>query len=178
MTDTFESQKNLKATGYTAVFCTLLLIILLYVSWTLPVEPPPVLEEGIEVNLGNSDKGMGTNQPYLPGQPSAEDKEKYTPPKKAVVEKQPVKDVETDDNNKEEAPVVKKAVVTKPDATRIPDKEEVKKDVKLTNQPDPIPAPPKPPHPKTVFHGVNGTGTGGNEADDFKPGHNEGIAGG
>ena len=37
--------------------------------------------------------------------------------------------------------------------------------------------PPKP-HPKAVFHGVNGTGTGGNGADDYKPGGNQGIAGG
>jgi outer membrane biosynthesis protein TonB len=177
MADSFESEKNLKATGYTAVFCTLLLIILLYVSWTQPVEVPPVAEEGIEVNLGNSDKGLGTNQPYLPGQPSAEDKEKYTPPKQAVVEKEPVKDVETDDNNKEDAPVVKKAIVTKPDATKIPDKEVVKKAVKPVKQPETLPEKPAP-RPKAVFHGVNGTGTGGNAADDFKPGGNPGVAGG
>jgi hypothetical protein len=177
MADNFESQKNIKATGYTAVLCTLLLIILLYVGWTRPVEVPPVVEEGIEVNLGNSDKGLGTNQPYLPGQPSAEDKEKYTPPKQAVVEKEPVKDVETNDNNKEDAPVIKKAIVTKPDATKLPDKEIVKKAVKPVKQPETLPTPPKP-RPKAVFHGVNGTGTGGNGADDFKPGGNQGVAGG
>lgn len=177
MSDSFESEKNLKATGYTAVICTLLMIILLYASWTRPVEVPPVVEEGIEVNLGNSDKGMGTDQPYLPGKPSAEDKEKYTPPKQAVVEKEPQKDVETDDNNKEEAPVVKKAVVTKPDATKIPDKEVVKKAVKPVKQPETLPTPPKP-HPKALMHGVNGTGTGGNDADDFKPGGSQGVAGG
>jgi hypothetical protein len=177
MADTFESQKNLKATGYTVGICALLMILLLYVSWTRPVEPVPVTVDSMEVNLGNSDKGLGTDQPYLPGQPSAEDKEKYTPPKQAVVEKEPVKDVETDDNNKEEAPVVKKAVVTKPDATKIPDKEIVKKAVKPVKQPETLPTPPKP-HPKAVFHGVNGTGTGGNNADDFKPGGNQGVAGG
>jgi len=177
MADTFESEKNLKATGYTVGICTLLMIILLYVSWTRPVEPVPVTVDSMEVNLGNSDKGLGTDQPYLPGQPSAEDKEKYTPPKQAVVEKEPVKDVETDDNNKEDAPVVKKAIVIKPDATKIPDKEIVKKAVKPVKQPETLPTPPKP-HPKAVFHGVNGTGTGGNNADDFKPGGNQGIAGG
>ena len=177
MRDTFETEKNMKASGYTLVICILLLILLLYVSWTRPVETPPVVEEGIEVNLGNSDQGQGTNQPYLPGKPSAEDKEKYTPPKQAVVEKEPVKDVETDDNNKEEAPVVKKAIVTKPNATKIPDKEIVKKAVKPVKQPDVAPTPVKP-HPKAVFHGVNGTGTGGNDADDYKPGGNQGVAGG
>jgi outer membrane biosynthesis protein TonB len=177
MTDNFESEKNLKASGYTAVVVTLLMVLFLYVSWTHPAEIPPVVEDGIEVNLGNSDQGLGTNQPYLPGQPSAEDKEKYTPPKQAVVAKEPVKDVETDDNNKEDVPVIKKAIVTKPNATRIPDKEIVKKAVKPAKVPDVAPTPPKP-HPKAVFHGVNGTGTGGNAADDYKPGGNQGVAGG
>jgi hypothetical protein len=177
MADTFESEKNLKATGYTALILTLLMIILLYVSWTLPVAPPVVTLDSMEVNLGNSDKGMGTDQPYLPGKPSAEDKEKYTPPKQSVVEKEPLKDVETDDKNKEDAPVVKKPIVTKPDATKIPDKEVVKKAVRPVPKPAIMPTPVKP-HPKAVFHGVNGTGTGGNDADDFKPGGNEGIAGG
>ena len=178
MSDTFESRKNLKATGYTAVICSLLLVVLLYVSWTLPAEAPPPVEEGLEVNLGNSDKGLGTDQPYLPGQPSAEDKAKYTPPKQAVVEKAPVKEVETDDNNKEEAPVIKKPVVSKPNATKLPDKDITKKVVKPVKQPETLPEKPAPPKPKAVFHGVNGTGTGGNAADDFKPGGNQGIAGG
>jgi hypothetical protein len=130
------------------------------------------------VNLGNSDKGLGDNQPYLPGQPSAEDKEKYTPPKQAVVEKEPVKDVETDDNNKEDAPVVKKAPVTKPNATKIPDKEITKTKARPVKKPETLPEKPAPPRPKAVFHGVNGNGTGGNDADDFKPGGNQGIAGG
>jgi len=177
MADNFESEKNLKATGWTAAVCGLLLLIFFIVSWTQPAEPQPTVEEGIEVNLGNSDKGLGKDQPYLPGEPSAEDKEKYTPPKQAVVEKAPAKDVETDDNNKEEAPVVHKAIVTKPNATRIPDKEETKVKTRPVKVPETLPAPPKP-KPKAVFHGVNGTGTGGNGADDFKPGGSEGIAGG
>jgi hypothetical protein len=178
MADNFESEKNLKATGYTAVACALLFTIFFIVSWTTPVEPPPPIQDGIEVNLGNSDKGLGKDQPFLPGEPSAEDKEKYTPPKPAVVEKAPAKDVETDDNNKEDAPVVKKAIVTKPNATRIPDKEETRVRARPVKKLDPLPTPKPTPRPKAVFHGVNGTGKGGNAADDFKPGGNEGVAGG
>ena len=177
MADNFESEKNLKATSWTVAVCGLLLFLFFIVSWTQPAEPQPTVEDGIEVNLGNSDKGLGKDQPYLPGEPSAEDKEKYTPPKQAVVEKAPAKDVETDDNNKEEAPVVHKAIVTKPNATRIPEKEETKVKARPVKQPETLPAPPKP-KPKAVFTGVNGTGTGGNGADDFKPGGSEGIAGG
>jgi hypothetical protein len=151
-------------------------LLLLYITWTLPAPPPLPVEEGIEVNLGNSDKGLGTNQPYLPGKPSAQDHQKYTPPRPTVTEKAAAKDVETNDNDKEEAPVVKKPAVTKPDATKIPDKEATPKVVKAT-KPVENPAPVKP-RPKAVFNGVNGNGTGGNDADTYKPGGNQGIAGG
>jgi hypothetical protein len=177
MADNFESKKNTKASAYTLLVCVLLLLLFFYVSWSQPAEIPPVVEDGIEVNLGNSDQGLGTNQPYLPGDPSPQDKEKYEPPKQAVVEKEPVKDVETDDNNKEEAPVIKKAVVTKPNATKLPDKEVVKVKAKPVKQPEITPAPVKP-HPKAMMGKVNGNGTGGNDADDYKPGGNQGVAGG
>ncbi|HUB62569.1 MAG TPA: hypothetical protein VL978_17765 [Puia sp.] len=177
MADSFESRKNLKATGYTAVSLSLLLVILLY-SWTLPVEAPPPVEEGIEVNLGNSDRGMGTSQPYLPGKPAAEDKEKYTPPKQAVVERQPVKDVETDDNNKEDAPVIKHPPVTRPNATRLPDKDLTTKRVRPVKQPEIMPVKPVVRHPKALMGSIAGNGNGGNDADDFKPGGNQGVAGG
>jgi hypothetical protein len=175
--DNFESRKNWKASGYTLMICILLAIVFLFVTWTLPSTPPPVIEDGIEVNLGNSDKGSGTDQPYLPGKPSPQDREKYTPPKAAPVEKVATKEVETDDKQTEDAPVIKKPPVTKPNATKIPDKEVVKtKPVKVT---EPIVNPtPAPPKPKAVFHGVNGTGKGGNDADNYKPGKGEGIAGG
>src|SRR5450432_1377322 len=130
--DHFESQKNAKASAYTLAICTLIVLLLLFITWTLPAPPPLPDDEGIEVNLGNSDKGLGTNQPYLPGKPSAQDHQKYTPPKPTVTEKAALKDVETNDNDKEEAPVVKKPAVTKPDATKIPDKEVTPKVVKAT----------------------------------------------
>jgi len=158
------------------MICVLLIIALLFITWTLPSAPPPVTEEGIEVNLGNSDQGLGTDQPYLPGKPSTKDQEKYTPPKPAPVEKVAVKEVETNDKE-EDAPAIKKPPVTKPNATKIPDKDIAKTKTVKTTQPviNPTPAPPKP---KAVFHGVNGTGNGGNDADDYKPGKNQGVAGG
>jgi hypothetical protein len=175
--DNFEAQKNIKASGYTLMVCVLLLIIMLFVKWTIPDIPPPPDEEGIEVNLGNSDQGSGDDQPFLPGKPAPVDKQSYTPPKVQNTPVEAVKDFETDDKD-EDAPVIKKPPVTKPEATKVPEKQIVKappvKNPKPTNDP-PAPTPQKP---KAVFRGVNGNGTGGNEADSYKKGGNEGIAGG
>ena len=173
----FEVRKNRKAALYTLLICGILLLLLLLVSWNLPFNPPIPVEEGLEVNLGNSDQGLGSNQPFLPNDPSKQDQEKYTPPKTVAATKEALKDVETDDKNPDDVPAVKSPPVTKPKATKIPDKDlSVKTPRKIVQTAvNPTPAPPKP---KAVFHGVNGDGTGGNDADHFKPGGNQGIAGG
>jgi hypothetical protein len=177
MADNFESQKNVKASGYTALVCALILCILLFVKWTLPSIPPPPDEEGIEVNLGNSDLGSGKDQPFLPGKSAPVDKQAYTPPKQIKAPVEDVKDFQTDDKDPD-APVIKKPAVTKPNATKIPEKEIVKSKPARNPQPVTEPPAPAPQHPKAVFRGVNGTGTGGNEADVYKKGGSEGIAGG
>ena len=173
----FNARKNRTAGLYTLLICGVLLTMLLLISWNLPFNPPAPPEEGLEVNLGNSDQGLGSNQPFLPNEPSKQDQEKYTPPKTVSPTKEALKDVETDDKDPDPAPAVKQPPVTKPEAKKIPDKDLTVKTPRKTIQPavNPTPAPPKP---KAVFHGVNGDGTGGNDADHFKPGGNQGIAGG
>lgn len=176
MTADFEVQKNIRAGGYTAGVVGLLLLILFLVKWSLPVVPPPPIEEGIEVNLGNSDQGLGDDQPMSPEKPAPSEQPKYSPPKVSAVAAEDTKDVETDDRD-EEAPAVKKPPVAKPNATKIPVKEEAVKPKPTPAAPvsNPVPAPPKP---KAVFKGVSGNGAGGNEADSYKKGGNQGVAGG
>lgn len=174
----FEARKNRLASLYTFLISGSLFLLLFLISWTLPFNPPQPVEEGLEVNLGNSDKGLGTNQPFLPGKPSARDQEKYTPPKAVAREKEALKSVETDDQHPDpDVPAVKQPPVVKPNATKIPDKDLAVKTPRKVQEiaPNPTPAPPRP---KAVFHGVNGEGSGGNDADHYKPGGNQGIAGG
>lgn len=174
MEDNFESKKNVKAGGYTALVVGLLLVIFFFVRWSLPPLPEPPVEEGIEVNLGSSDAGMGTDQPFEPGSPAPAEQQAYTPPAPTPVHEEPAKEIAED--NEPDAPVIKKPTITKPEATKTPEKDVVKsKPVKK-----PVETPPAPAvvRPKAVFKGVNGTGTGGNEADTYKKGGNQGIAGG
>ncbi len=174
MEDNFESKKNMKAGGYTALVVGLLLVIFFFVRWSLPPLPEPPVEEGLEVNLGSSDMGMGTDQPFEPGPPAPAEQQAYTPPAPTPVHEEPAKEIAED--NEPDAPVIKKPTITKPEATKTPEKDVVKsKPVKK-----PVETPPAPVvvRPKAVFKGVNGTGTGGNEADTYKKGGNQGVAGG
>lgn len=172
----FETKKNVRAGGITLALLGLLLFLLIIIGWTTAPVPMLLPEEGIEVNLGNNDKGLGTDQPFEPGKPSPQDKQVYTPPKPQVAQKEDVKDPETNDKDPD-APEIKKPLISKPDATKIAEKEPVKK-VILKKVETVIPPAPVPPKPKAIFKGVNGNGTGGNDADSYKKGGNEGIAGG
>lgn len=175
MTDNFEARKNMQAATITAVILGLLLLLLLVVGWEAPQPAPPVVEEGIEVNLGNSDRGLGTNQAFEPTPPAPKDEQRYTPPKPTVAEKEDVKDPLSNEKDAD-APEIKKPAITKPNTTKIAEKETVKKTPKKVM---PVVEPtPAPPRPKALFKGTNGTGTGGNEASTYKKGGNEGIAGG
>lgn len=179
MTDNaFETKKNMQAGTITLAILGLLLVFLLMVGWTTPTILQPLPEEGIEVNLGNSDAGLGTYQPFEPGKPAPQDKQQYTPPKPVVAEKEPLKDVATNDKDPDAAEI-KKPVITKPkpEATKIAEKEDIKKIIPKKVE-TPTPPAPAPPKPKAVFKGVNGTGTGGNDADSYKKGGSEGVAGG
>ena len=69
--DQFEREKNFKAFGMTVLITGAIFLFLFLVSWTIPQPPLPPVDEGIEVNLGNSDMGMGKIPPQIPGDLSA-----------------------------------------------------------------------------------------------------------
>ena len=148
----------------------------LLMSWSMPPLPVPPIDEGIEVNLGNSDLGSGTDQPFEPGPPAPNNQQAYVPPAPVVAKEEAAKDIETDDKD-EDAPIIKKPPVVKKDATRVPEKEVVKSKPVAKPQPEAPPAPPVK-KPKAQMKGVSGTGSGGNEADSYKKGGSEGVAGG
>jgi hypothetical protein len=122
--------------------------------------------QGIEVNLGTDETGLGTDQPLLPGEPAP-----------AVANTPSGAPAENAGDNAGDDPdsdvPLPKSTNTKPN-TKPTDV------TKATTKPvtNAVPAPPKP---KAVFNGKtspNSNGTGGNGADSYYKGSNQGIAGG
>jgi hypothetical protein len=173
MSASFEREKNLKASVYTGMICVSLLLLFVFLQWTLPQIPPPSFGEGIEVNLGNSETGLGNIAPQVPGEPSVTEDTKSAPPKSS---NQPVDQpkINTDEYADGEAPAVNKPKtkpVTKPIIDPAP---ALKKPMPVTVT-NPTPAPPKP---KAVFKGGTSTTSSGNRADSYNGVKNQGIAGG
>lgn len=174
MSDSFEIQKNTKASMYTAGVTGLLLLIFFFVKWSLPSVPLPLFEDSIEVNLGSSDQGFGTDQPMLPGEPAPSKQLAYNPPKTVSSHLNNVKDIETDDKNAD-APAIVNPQNTRPQATQI---NNTNKAIKRATASQTI-TNPEPAKPKAVLsRTVGGTGVGGNRAETYQKGSNEGIAGG
>jgi outer membrane biosynthesis protein TonB len=177
--DTFNRQKNMKAGTLTGVICGLLLFLFFIISWTppQPAEIPP--EEGIEVNLGNSETGLGDIQPLIPDAPSRDLEDVNMPPKSTLAEAEPPREVETNDNDAEAPPVVAPKPETPARKPVNPEKKPSPVVTKPSTKPVPVENPkPDPPRPKYVYKGGDGSGSGGNNADTWNNSKNQGIAGG
>jgi hypothetical protein len=161
----FEKEKNLKALGITILVCLLLFLFFLLTRWSLPTIPPPITDEGIEVNLGNSEAGLGDIAPQAPGEPAQEQNSNPTASTQQntqennVDEKgdEPISSIPT----KAVVPVVKPATPT------------VTAPIKPVVNPT-----PKVQTPKAVFGGGVKNNTGGNKSDSYNGVKNQGIAGG
>lgn len=166
----FEKQKNARAAGFTLLFLSAFFAVLFLVSWTTPSVPPPAIDEGIEVNLGNSDQGLGEVAPEIMGDPAPQEspQESVPTPSKAIAEE----NIPPVDNDPEPALTTvsdkKVAVVKRPEPVR----------TVVTNPAPPAPV-PKPAVPKATMRKITGgTGTGGNGAGRNNGVTNQGIAGG
>lgn len=178
---TFNQQKNLKAGVYTALLLGSLLALCFIISWAPPVAPPVQEEEGMEVNLGDGETGIGDMQPLLPGDPTLEAEAIQTPPAQPIKSSAVEKEVETNDNDKEAPPAVVNPPKEnpKPKAELKPAPVVPKPTPKQKDEAKPVEAPPAP-KPKAIYKSpnANANGTGGNNADSYQASKGQGIAGG
>lgn len=175
----FERKKNTTAGAYTIILVGLLAMLFFVVSWTPPIPNQIKEEEGIEVNLGDSETGLGDIQPLIPEDPALANTEVVpTPPE--VSKNEPVeKEIETDENDKDAPPIIIKKPVEKPKIkpTTKPVPEPPKAKPVVEAKPIETPAPPAP-KPKILYKGSTGDGKGGNNSDSYQNSNGQGISGG
>lgn len=147
----FESEKNIKALAYTLGVCALLFIIFLFNYLPLPTMPLPIADEGVEVNLGNSDVGSGDVQPQAIGEPANE------PPQPTTTSQTTPTNNETVDEKGDEE--IEK--ITKPVEIKKPEIKDVKSNTKPTTVITTKPTEVK--NPKAVF-GPHKSNTKGNNS--------------
>ncbi|MBA2500216.1 MAG: hypothetical protein H0V30_10855 [Chitinophagaceae bacterium] len=174
MQEGFEKQKNVKASAITLFTGGLLLLIMILISWPVPVILPAPDMEYLEVNLGSGDIGSGDDQPLLPGEPAPSQQLAYNPPTPIRSIANSAKQIETDDRNVD-APAIRQPATNNSTATKIDNENRTVK-TNTTTSPVVSPAPPKPR--AVLGRTTGGNGNGGNGADTYKPGSGEGVAGG
>lgn len=152
----FEKEKNIKAFTITSVITVVLFLIFFYVQYEKPLAPEPLNNEGIEVNLGNSETGYGDIPPQAPGASAEKAASQSAPIKNQSAEPiQPIENSSEEDivvNNKKKSTSANKPIVN---SKTIPT-----------------------PTPKAIFKANNSKGPGGNHADSYNSVRNQGIAGG
>ncbi|MEO9210095.1 MAG: hypothetical protein ABI208_03305 [Ginsengibacter sp.] len=169
-----EAVKNRKAFLYTSLVCGLFLIIAIFYTWPLQVKASPVVQDLIDVNLGNEMEGWGEVQPLVPGDPAPDDPSVNS---NATALKSndapPSQNIQADESGDENAVAIVKTT-TPPKNSPLVNKESTDKNVKKNN-PSPVtvtnPTPPKPKLP--MYKG--GTGTGGNGATEDNGYRNQGY---
>ena len=140
-----QTEENKKALIYTTVICTILIILFILIRWNTNPPPELVIQDQIEINLGNEDEGFGQEQPLIKGSPTPE-VEKSTPSPTSPDDNS---NVSPDDNAESDAAVITKTE-KKTTKTNLP---------KVTT-----PTNTNNNKPKLTYQGPN-TGKNGNNAD-------------
>lgn len=175
----FEGRKNFKASAYTAILLGLIVLLFFVISWSNPPTKEIKTEEGMEVNLGNSETGNGDLQPLIQDSPAPEEDPINNSAANNSKPNLNIKEIETDDNDKD-APKIeskktvsenkKKTITTKPSET-----------VKQNNNDEinPIEKAPNPAlTPKILYKASNSQGKGGNNADSYQKSSGQGVTAG
>lgn len=149
----FESEKNRKAATYTAIVLGVLLLMFFLISWKNQPPTPPVVEDLIELNLGNNDEGWGEEQPLIKGEMSPSQEATVVPQQQTRSQQDAEESVTPDDNAEADAAPVVKTVKPTPRVTQ-------------PTTPAVVPTPaPKPQKPKITYNGP-GNGNGNNATQD------------
>ena len=163
-----ERNNRFKGIVGTIGFHLLALLALLYFALSTPLPLPG--EEGVEVNLGSSDAGMGRIQESTP--PPIEQQQRPAPTPQSEPEPEPEEDLITQDI--EETPAIKQQEIKeekiKTEAVKTKETPVKTEEVLEEPEPDPEPEPPKV-NQRALYKGKSTTdGEGANEGITGQPG--------
>lgn len=166
-----ENNNRFKGVAGTIGFHLLALLAILYFALSTPLPLPG--EEGVEVNLGSSDQGMGYVQEQSP--PPVQQPPPALPPPQTDPEPEPEEDLITQDV--EEAPAIEEEDVEEKDEEKqeeeviTPDKDQEEEIVQeAEEEPEPQPEPPKV-NERALYKGSSNTdGDGSNQGVTGEPG--------
>ena len=154
MSATFESEKNRKAFIYTAIICICLLLLFILISWKVMPPTVPVVQDLMEINLGNNDEGFGQEQPLKKGNRTPAHENIPVPKQASAAQPAQEEKVIPDENAEENAAAVNKPVKNTPKA-------------KIEKAETPVVAPaPKPQKPKLTYPGNESGHPGNNPTQD------------
>jgi hypothetical protein len=166
----FEAEKNRKAFTYTVIICIIILLLALFIRWTIQQPPTPIIPDLIEVNLGNNNEGFGKVQPLIKGEMNnSPEPVQQQQVKASAAHDEPSRDIQPDENEDKDAAPVTKPVKPNPQATNIA-KEPVTKPVKNNNPTASVQPTPKQQKPLIApYKGPgNGVGNGANQDNGFR----------
>lgn len=171
---TKESRNKAKAVIGSIIFHIFLLLALIFLGLSTPLPLPG--EEGVEVNLGSSDVGMGEIQAESP----APVQNPPPPPQEQVVQEEEIQeDIITQDI--EAAPSIEEEKKEEPEEKEVVKEEikedppeEVREEISEETKPDPEPEPEPEPEPqvnaRALYKGKSNSGTGQDEGTTGQPG--------
>jgi len=175
----FEAEKNRKALFYTLISCGLFLMLAIFYTWPMKIPPTPVVQDLIQINLGNEQEGMGDVQPMVKGERAPDNESVASRESSHRVREEPSQNIKADESKDETAaPVVKSEKQNK--KAKIVNKEVITR-ASRNIHPSPIVNPhPAPREPKIpLYKGGNGRGGNGATADNgfrnqgYKPGNGD-----
>ncbi len=165
MQATFEAEKNKKALTYTIIICGILLALAFLITWPILQPTPPVVQDLLEINLGNDKEGLGDVQPLIKGE-MGQTQEDYTPLQSAAPINNSESSVQPEDNNDAEAAAMTKTEKVK--SNKPAETKPLSKPAKNNNSTSVI-ASPKPQKPLATYKGPgNGMGNGASEDNGYR----------
>ncbi len=168
MAEIIDKVRHRKAFTYTAAICATILLLFFLISWKVLPPAPPLVQDEMEINLGNNNDGFGEEQPLIKGEQEptventpAQQANQATAPQQAEEENAVTAEPDAPDDAAPVPTVAKKPSTTKAETpTEKPTTKPVTKPIIATNASTVT----KPKTPKIIMNGP-GKG-GGNSTED------------